>query len=103
MGADRHPGVWESNYFLRYYLQQQDEDSVKEELQRMVTHGIRPDVVTYNTLIHGYCSQGRLDDALKQLETRKEEGAKGALVDAGSLHPLLHIFVQQGDWSRAQE
>ncbi|KAK3229355.1 hypothetical protein Dsin_001236 [Dipteronia sinensis] len=40
-------------------------ERAKDLMEEMVTKGIDPDVVTYNTLINGYCNNGIVDEALK--------------------------------------
>jgi leucine-rich PPR motif-containing protein len=37
-------------------------------IDSMVCVGLRPNVISYNTLIHGHCLTGRVDKAAKLLD-----------------------------------
>jgi len=48
-------------------------------LERMKEDGLKPDVVTYKTLIHGYFVDGRKMEAVQMLENMRKEGLKSSM------------------------
>lgn len=40
----------------------------------MIKRGFNPDIITYNTLIHGLCNLGRMEKAVGLLHELKNEG-----------------------------
>lgn len=51
----------------------------------MESLGIKPNVVTYNTIIHGFCSRGRVGGALMIFSAMKAKGIEPDSYTYGSL------------------
>lgn len=47
---------------------------VKEFIGHMETLGVKPNVVTYNTVIHGHCLRGKFQRARRIFQTMKDKG-----------------------------
>ena len=60
----------------------------------MGSKGFSPDVVTFNTLINGYCTVGRVGDGL---ELFCEMGRRGIVANAITYRTLIHGFCQVGN------
>ena len=59
----------------------------------MVHVGVRPDVISYNTLIDGHCLAGTIDEASKQIDGMVSVGLK---LDSFSYDTLLHGYCKDG-------
>lgn len=59
-----------------------------EVLDSMVERGILPDVVTYTTLIAGYCKEGEMEEAMKLYNEMID---KGMVPD-----PITYLVLSHG-------
>ncbi|CAF2039062.1 unnamed protein product [Brassica napus] len=69
-------------------------DEATQMVDSMGSKGFSPDVVTFNTLINGYCTVGRVGDGL---ELFCEMGRRGIVANAITYRTLIHGFCQVGN------
>jgi pentatricopeptide repeat protein len=65
-----------------------------------VDHGLCPNVVTYTTLISGYCKDDKLDCAAQMFEHMKEHGCR---LNVQTSKFLIHAQTKQNIFSAAEK
>ncbi|GFS29878.1 pentatricopeptide repeat 336 [Actinidia rufa] len=70
----------------------------KALLDGMLSSGMKLNSVTYCHLIHGFCKEGNLDEAMNSF---KKMFGSGCQPDSDCYFPLVYFFCQSGDFETA--
>uniref|UniRef100_A0A6N2MS04 Uncharacterized protein n=1 Tax=Salix viminalis TaxID=40686 RepID=A0A6N2MS04_SALVM len=70
-----------------------------EFLSEMLDRGIQPDVVTYNSIVHGFCNLGQLNEATRLF---KEMVGKDVMTDTVTFNILVDGLCKEGMVSEAR-
>jgi len=55
----------------------------------MPEFGCRPDVVSYNTLLKGFCNEKRVEEALDLLQTMADDGDRSCTPDVVTYNTII--------------
>ena len=71
---------------------------VPQLLQDMANNGLEPNIVTYSTIIKGYCLENRLDKAMELLQEMKQSGRYRP--DEITYNTLIHGYARFGHYEQ---
>ena len=57
----------------------------------MITRGIDPDTITYNSLIDGLCIENRLDEANQMMDVMVSKGCEPSIVTYGVMVVIVKL------------
>lgn len=79
------PAALQFNQEIAHFSKQKQYDLAQQSFERMLQKNIRPDVVTYNTMINVYVKCQRLGDAFRLFEQMKSEQIEPSIITYTSL------------------
>ncbi|CAA7046711.1 unnamed protein product [Microthlaspi erraticum] len=65
--------------------------TIPDKLPFLVVKGVKPDVVTYNTMISGFCRKGLKEEASALFRKMKEDGP---LPNSGTYNTLIRAYLE---------
>ncbi|KAL7213484.1 hypothetical protein ACSBR2_016085 [Camellia fascicularis] len=96
---DLSPGISIYNIRIQSLCKLKKSVEAKALLDGMLSRGMKPNSVTYCHLIHGFCKEGNLDEAMKLFN--KMVNNSGCKPDSDCYFTLVYFLCQGGDFENA--
>ncbi|KAH0849654.1 hypothetical protein HID58_096215 [Brassica napus] len=92
------------NSMIKGYCRSGNASDGESFLDKLVSEGFVPDIITYNTLIYGYVREENMSRAFGLVKKMEEEKQGGGLLvpDVFTYNSILHGFCRQNQMKEAE-